>query len=70
MEEDGLALVRQLRAQERWKQIPIIALTAYAAPEDRKRALDAGCDDYLAKPVDRRELLAKIAAFVSGQTDL
>ena len=66
MEEDGLALVRQLRAEERWKQIPIIALTAYAAPEDRKRALDAGCDDYLAKPVARRELLAKIESLISA----
>jgi DNA-binding response OmpR family regulator len=51
--------------EERWKQIPIIALTAYAEPENRKRALDAGCDDYLAKPVARRELLAKIEASVS-----
>jgi DNA-binding response OmpR family regulator len=62
---DGLALVRFLREQERWKQLPIIAVTAYASPEDRERALAEGCDDYLTKPVNRRELLAKIDAFLS-----
>jgi DNA-binding response OmpR family regulator len=64
-DEDGLALVRYLRGQDRWKRIPIIAVTAYATPEDRKRALDAGCDDYLSKPVSPRELLAKIDLFLS-----
>jgi PAS domain S-box-containing protein len=56
-DEDGLALVRHLRGQERWKRIPIIAVTAYATPEDRKRVLEAGCDDCLSKPVSRRDLL-------------
>jgi PAS domain S-box-containing protein len=64
-DEDGLALVRHLRGQERWKRIPIIAVTAYATPEDRKRVLEAGCDDCLSKPVSRRDLLAKIDAFLS-----
>jgi PAS domain S-box-containing protein len=65
LDEDGLALVRHLRGQERWKRIPIIAVTAYATPEHRKRALEAGCDDYLPKPVNRQELLAKIDVLVS-----
>jgi DNA-binding response OmpR family regulator len=64
-DEDGLSLVRYLRGQERWKRIPIIAVTAYATPEHRKRALEAGCDDYLPKPVNRLELLAKIDALIS-----
>jgi CheY-like chemotaxis protein len=64
-EDDGLTLVRFLRGQERWKQVPIIAVTAHASSEYRERALKEGCDDYLAKPVNRRELLAKINAFVS-----
>jgi CheY-like chemotaxis protein/anti-sigma regulatory factor (Ser/Thr protein kinase) len=63
-DEDGLPLVRHLRGQERWKRIPIIAVTAYATPEDRKRVLEAGCDDCLSKPVTRRDLLAKIDAFL------
>jgi two-component system KDP operon response regulator KdpE len=57
--------VRFLRGLERWKQLPIIATTAHASSEYRERALKEGCDDYLAKPLNRRELLAKIAAFVS-----
>ena len=64
-EDDGLTLVERLRGQERWKRIPIIAVTAYAAPEDHRRALEAGCDDYVAKPVNRRELLAKIEVLLS-----
>ena len=64
-DEDGLALVRYLRGQGRWTQIPVIAITGYASAEDRQRAYDAGCNEYLAKPVDRRELLEKIEAFVT-----
>ena len=64
-EDDGLTLVRFLRGQERWKQVPIIAATAHASSEYRERAFKEGCDDYLAKPVNRQELLAKINAFVA-----
>ncbi|MGH8013375.1 MAG: ATP-binding response regulator [Candidatus Binataceae bacterium] len=59
--EDGLTLVRALRADWRWQSTPIVALTAFAAPEDRARALGAGCDAHFAKPVERRALLATIA---------
>ena len=47
----GLDVTRQLRLQDKLKTVPIIALTAYAMPADRQAALDAGCDDFLAKPV-------------------
>jgi CheY-like chemotaxis protein len=56
--EDGLTLTRYLRSQDRWKDVPIIATTAHAFPEDRTSALAAGCDAYLAKPFDRGELLS------------
>lgn len=47
----GLDVTRQLRTQDNLKTLPIIALTAYAMPADRQAALEAGCDDFLAKPV-------------------
>jgi signal transduction histidine kinase/ActR/RegA family two-component response regulator len=69
-DEDGLTLTRYLRGQERWRQLPIIAVTAFAAPEDRERALEAGCDDYLSKPISRQNLFAEIDALVSRQTSV
>ena len=56
--EDGLVLTRSLREQEAWREVPIICTTAHAAPEDRMRALAAGCSAYLAKPFRRTELLS------------
>jgi signal transduction histidine kinase/CheY-like chemotaxis protein len=67
--EDGLDLTRSLRAQGRWMQIPIVALTAYAALEDRNRALEAGCDDFVAKPISRNDLIAKIDALLTRPTE-
>lgn len=54
---DGLSLCRQLRAQS---PIPVIMLTARAEPVDRIVGLEVGADDYLAKPFDPRELVARI----------
>src|SRR6202035_923233 len=58
-EEDGFSLCRQLRAQS---QVPIIMLTAMADPTDRVVGLELGADDYLTKPFDQRELLARVKA--------
>ena len=63
--EDGLDLTRSLRAHRRWMQIPIVALTAYATLEDRNSALEAGCDDFVAKPISRNDLIAKIDALLT-----
>lgn len=57
---DGLSLLRELR--ERWPSLPILLLTARDALDDKIRGLDAGADDYLVKPFDFQELLARIRA--------
>ncbi len=58
----GIEVIRQMRANDLLRHIPIMALTALAMPGDRERCLDAGANDYLAKPVSMYTLLAKIAA--------
>jgi two-component system cell cycle response regulator DivK len=55
---DGWTVARTLREQQ--NRTPIIALTAHAMTPDRQRALDAGCDDYHAKPVEFDKLLEQI----------
>ncbi len=60
---DGLAAAQLLR-HEGW-QGPIVALTGQAQPEDRQRCLDAGCSEYLAKPVSRRDLLQVLSRYVA-----
>ncbi len=57
--EDGLSILRRLRAEQ---QLPIIMLTAAGEPVDKVIGLEMGADDYLAKPIDLRELEARIKA--------
>jgi two-component system OmpR family response regulator len=59
--EDGLSLCRQLRARS---QVPVLMLTAKGDPVDRIIGLEMGADDYLAKPFDPRELLARIRSIL------
>jgi CheY-like chemotaxis protein len=67
-EEDGYEFIRQLRAlpKDRGGEIPAVALTAYARPEDRVRVLRSGYQTHLAKPVEIAELVA-IVADVAGK---
>lgn len=51
---DGLTLTRLLKADPQTRDILIIAFTAYAMEGDARKALDAGCDGYLSKPIDTR----------------
>jgi two-component system, cell cycle response regulator DivK len=60
---DGWEATRRLKADERTRDIPVIALTAHAMTADRDRALEAGCDDFDTKPVDLERLLGKIEIF-------
>src|ERR1700743_2921096 len=63
--EDGLSLCRKVRAES---QVPIIMLTARGEDVDRILGLEMGADDYLAKPFNPRELLARINAVLRRQT--
>lgn len=57
---DGTEVTERLKADSDFAGTPIIALTANAMYGDRERFIDAGCDDYLSKPVSRRELIEMI----------
>jgi two-component system, cell cycle response regulator DivK len=61
---DGWQATRELRADERTRETPIIALTAHAMAGDRENALAAGCNDYDSKPVDLQRLLAKVETWL------
>jgi len=64
----GLELAALLRVQPRLRAVPIIAVTAHAMRGDRQPFLDAGCDGYVAKPIDRDKLFAAIDEVRSGAT--
>ena len=61
---DGLDLCRELRAEPRTRQLPLLMLTARGEPMDRIVGLELGADDYLPKPFEPRELLARIKALL------
>ena len=61
---DGLGLVRELKAHEDTRDVPVVAMTGFDTPENRTAALQAGCVGYLAKPIDAREFLGRIAEFI------
>ncbi len=61
-EMDGWTATSRLKSDAATRQIPIIALTAHTLPGDRKRALEAGCDDYLSKPMN----IASFSETISG----
>ena len=63
---DGYDATRAIKSDEVTKSIPVIALTAHAMAEDRKRCLDAGCDDFDTKPIDLSRLLEKIQTLLGG----
>ncbi len=60
---DGWEATRRLKADQATRDIPIIALTAHALEEDRERAIAAGCDGYLAKPVEPRRVVEEVPRF-------
>ena len=63
---DGLTLTRQLKADPRTSDIAIIAATAYAMKGDEARALEAGCNGYITKPIDTRRLPEDIERYLAS----
>ena len=61
---DGWEATRRLKADDRLKHIPVIALTAHAMANDRDKALEAGCNDYDTKPIELPRLLGKMEALL------
>jgi two-component system, cell cycle response regulator DivK len=62
---DGWEATRILKSDLSTRSIPIVALSAHALPEDRERAEQAGCDGYLAKPVEPRRVLEEVTKYLS-----
>ena len=64
---DGLEVVRNIRSDAKLAKVPVIALTAHAMPADRERFLQAGFDEYVAKPItDDEELMVTIERLLNG----
>jgi CheY-like chemotaxis protein len=61
-----LALTRILKANELTRRVPVIAVTAFAMKGDDQRAIKAGCDGYITKPIDTRRLVKQIEGYLSG----
>src|ERR1035438_9447408 len=68
---DGLEMTRQIKQDERTRDIVVVALTAFAMKGDEQKAMEAGCDGYITKPIDTRTLGDRIRQLLSvgGETD-
>jgi len=64
---NGLEVTRKLRDTVAFSHIPIIAITAFAMKGDKEKAIEAGCDAYLSKPIDTRQLPGMIAEMLLQQ---
>lgn len=63
---DGWEATRRLKGDARTRHIPIVALTAHALAEHRAQSFAAGCDGYLAKPIEPRDVLAEVRRYLLG----
>lgn len=61
---DGLTATRAIRKNPDWKKLPIITLTAKAMPDDQQRCINAGANDYMAKPLDVEKLLSLVRVWM------
>lgn len=66
---DGYETTARIRADKRWGNLPIVALTAYAMKGDEEKCLEAGCDYYLSKPVKKDDLVSVIHKMINLRSD-
>jgi CheY-like chemotaxis protein len=66
--KDGWTAAREIKANPELAHIPVIAMTAHAMIGDRERALGAGCDEYISKPIDLALLVAKLQEYLEKPT--
>ena len=66
-ELDGWQTAREMKTHPATSGIPIIAVTAYAMLEDKKRSIDAGCDDFETKPIELPRLLEKMGRLLAAR---
>jgi CheY-like chemotaxis protein len=64
-EMDGWTAMRLIKSDVRTSSIPMVALTAHVLPADRQRAMDAGCDEYITKPMDLLDLVDSVDYWLS-----
>jgi signal transduction histidine kinase/CheY-like chemotaxis protein len=67
---EATAKIRELELETNRKAVPIIGVTAYATPEDRKRCFESGMNDYISKPYDAKVLLGKISSILGNQENI
>jgi CheY-like chemotaxis protein len=65
---DGLEMTRRIKQNEHTRDITVIALTAFAMKDDERRAIEAGCDGYITRPIDTRTLGARIRQYLDART--
>ncbi|HYA12336.1 MAG TPA: response regulator, partial [Thermodesulfovibrionales bacterium] len=60
-------VTKRLKSREEFKGTPIVALTAHAMKGDRAKALEAGCEGYISKPINIRELPDQVKSYIRGK---
>ena len=63
---NGFGLVRELKAHEDTRRVPVVAVTGFDTPERRAAALEAGCVGYITKPIDTDDFLSQIGGFLNA----